>query len=117
MKITISASSDCKYWEKQWPAEYTVIGEGNAHIIKIDSRSNFQVVVSCVVVDWGKTYGIAPYPCYCIAVPEFNVVVDGYEDLLQTNHPTDSLIKRGIPAVDALTVAQVLHHAAKSLAA
>lgn len=111
MKIYLDTNKDALSWE----AEYSVIGEGNAHIVQISSLSVFDVVVARVTVDWGKEFGVEPYPRYCIAVPAFHAVADGYADLLQTGHITSTLVECGMPEVDALTVAQVLRDAAHLL--
>ena len=111
MKIYINDSTN----EQRWPAEYRVMGEGNAHIVQIESLSSITVVVAKGLVDWYVSVGIPPYYSYYVAVPNFNAVTDGYESLRQTEHLTDSLIGRGMPQADAQTVAQVLRHAADLL--
>ena len=111
MKIYINDSTN----EQRWPAEYRVIGEGNAHIVQIESLSSITVVVSRVLVDWYASIGMPPSYSYYVAVPNFNAVTDGWKSLGQTEHLTDHLIDRGMPEVDAQTVAQVLRHAADLL--
>ena len=111
MKIYIKDSTN----EQRWPAEYRVMGEGNAHIVQIESLSSITLVVSKVLVDWYASVGMPPYYSYYVAVPNFNAVTEGYESLRQTEHLTDSLIDQGMPEVDALTIAQVLRDAADLL--
>lgn len=97
----------------RWTAEYRVIGEGNAHIVQINSLSSITVVVSKVLVDWYAAIGLPPYYSFYISIPNFNATTEGYEDLRQMNDMVSELIGRGMPRVDALTVAQVLFHTAK----
>lgn len=111
MKIYINDSTN----KQRWPAEYRVMGEGDAHIVQIESLSSITVVVSRVLVDWYASIGMPPYYSYYVAIPNFNVVTDGHESLRQTELLTNTLIDRGMPEVDAQTVAQVLHHAADLL--
>ena len=111
MKIYINDSTN----KQRWPAEYRIMGEGNAHIVQIESLSSITVVVSRVLVDWYAFIGMPLSYSYYVAVCNFNAVTDGYETLRQTEHLTDSLIGRGMPEVDARTVAQVLRHAADLL--
>ena len=100
---------------RRWSAAYKIMGEGNARIVQIESLSSITVVVAKVLVDWFVSVSIPPYYSYYVSVPNFNAVTDGYETLRQTEHLTDSLIGRGMPQVDAKTVAQVLRHAADLL--
>ena len=97
----------------RWPAEYEVIGEGDARLVQINSLSNITVVVSKVLVNWYAAIGLPPYYSYYIAVPNFNASTEGYETMELAEGLADDLEARGMPWVDALTVAQVLHHAAK----
>ena len=112
MTIKIIAPSNEGYMFERWTAEYRIIGSGNARIIEIDSLSGITVVVSRVLVDWYAAFGIPPSYSYYIAVPNFNAATDGYAHLMQTAHLANDLVKRGMPRVDAQTVAQVLGHAA-----
>ena len=93
---------------ERWSAEYRVIGEGNARIVQISSLSSITVVVSKVLVDWYAAIGLPPYYSYYIAVPNFNAATEGYETMELGEGLADDLAERGMPRVDALTVAQVL---------
>ena len=101
--------------QQRWSAFYRVMGEGNARIVQIESLSSMTVVVARVLVDWLVSVSIPPYYSYYVSVPNFNVAADGYESLRQTEHLTEALIGKGMPQVDARTVAQVLHQVADLL--
>ena len=96
----------------RWTAKYQVIGEGDARIVQIESLSSITVVVSKVLVDWYASIGLPPYYSYYIAVPNFNAATESYETIELAEGLADDLTKRGMPWVDALTVAQVLCHSA-----
>lgn len=112
MKIEVIAPVREGYTFERWPAEYRIIGSGNARIIQIDSLSGITVVVSKVLVDWYASIGIPPSYSYYIAIPNFNTSTEGYDGLQQTAHLANDLISRGMPKADAQTVSQVLRHAA-----
>ena len=101
--------------QHRWLASYRVMGEGNAHLVQIESLSSITVVVGWGVVDWLVSVSIPPYYSYYISVPNLNVATDGYEFLRQTVYLTDALIAKGMPQVEAQTVAQVLRHVADLL--
>ena len=110
MKIEIVVPRDEVNEMQKWSAEYQVRGTRDVTLVDIESRSSFQVMVVRVWVDWLVDDGVEPYNRYCICVPAFRVVLDGYGDLMQTGHMTASMVEQGMPQVDALTVAQVLRH-------
>ena len=101
--------------QQRWSAFYRVMGKGNARIVQIESTSSITVVVCKVLVDWYADAGLPPFYRYYVSVPNFNAVTDGHESLQQTEHLTEALIGRGMPQVDARTVAQVLHQVADLL--
>ena len=96
----------------RWTAGYRIIGDGAARLVQINSLSSITVVVSQVLVDWYAAIGMPSYYSYYIAVPNYNVATEGYETLAMTGDLVDDLTARGMPWVDALTIAQVLRHAA-----
>jgi hypothetical protein len=100
----------------RWSAEYRVIGDGDARIVQINALSSITVVVSKVLVDWYAAIGLPPYYSYYIAVPNFNAATEGYETMELAEGLADDLAERGMPWVDALTVAEVLSHAAELFA-
>ena len=112
MVIKIIAPNDERDMLAHWTAEYRIVGSGNARVVQIDSLSGITVIVSRVLVDWYADFGIPPSYSYYISVPNFNTATEGYADLMQTAHLANDLIKRGMPRVDAQTVAQILGHAA-----
>ena len=109
-KIEIVAPKGEGYALKKWTAEYRVIGEGDARIIQINSLSGITVIVAKILVDWYAAFGLPPYYSYYVAVPNFNIATEGYDSLQQEEYLVDDLISRGMPKVDAQTVAQVLGH-------
>lgn len=113
--IDIIDPSRAEHITGRWPAEYRVIGDGDARIVQIESLSSITVVVSKVLVDWYAAIGLPPYYSYYVAVPNFNAVTEGYETLELVEDLAGDLVARGMPKVDALTVAQVLRHAATLL--
>ena len=112
-QIEIIDPNKAKHITGRWPAMYRVIGEGDARIVQIESLSNITVVMSKVLVDWYASIGLPPYYSYYIAVPNFNVATEGYETMELAEGLADDLAARGMPWVDALTVAQVLYHYTK----
>lgn len=108
--IDIIDLSKAEHITGRWPAKYRVVGEGDARIVQIESLSSITVVVSKVLVDWYAAIGLPPYYSYYIAVPNFNAATEGYEALELGEGLADDLAERGMPWVDALTVAQVLCH-------
>lgn len=111
-KIDIIDPARVEYITGCWPAEYRVLGDGNARIVQIESLSSITVVVSRVLVDWYAAIGLTPYYSYYVAVPNFNAATEGYETLEMAKDLAYDLAERGMPRVDALTVAQVLCHSA-----
>lgn len=105
-EITVKAPSDFDCGSmKEWPAEYTVYPtEGRDTLyIAIEARSSIEVVVAKV----GMPYHVVD-TYYFISVPNFGVGIPGIDTLQMTYWITEKLMNAGMPAPDAVTVAQVL---------
>lgn len=93
---------DCDIQE--WEARYQVNGHEGVKLIKIESRSAMEVVVSKVSLD---TF-IGPETSYYISSPDFGVAIPPIPTLFETFWIMEKLIHAGMPAPDAVTIAQVL---------
>lgn len=104
MGIIVKAPQDINCGNmKEWPAEYTVMfGSQDTRYITIEARSSIEVVVA-------KVKMLPPVDAYYfISVPNFGVGIPGIDTLQMTFWITEKLIRNGMPAPDAVTVAQVL---------
>lgn len=105
MEIIVKAPRDIDCDMKQWPARYTVHPSNqDTRYITIESRSSIEVVVAKVKMPY---HIVDAY--YYIAVPNFGVAIPGIGSL-QENFWIMEQLMHGMPAPDAVTVAQVLRH-------
>ena len=104
MEIIVKAPRDINCGNmKEWPAEYTVMfGSQDTRYITIEARSSIEVVVA-------KVKMLPPVDAYYfISVPNFGVGIPGIDTLQMTFWITEKLMRAGMPAPDAVTVAAVL---------
>lgn len=104
MEIMIKAPKDIDCEADQWPARYAVIGTGDVRLIRIESRSCVDVIVSKIAE---KGFP-GPQTSYYISSPNFGVAIPGIPTLQETYWITEKLLDHKMPAPDAVTVAQVL---------
>lgn len=104
MEILIKAPRDIDCDVKEWVAEYTVPATGEARLIRIKSRSSIDVVVAKIA----EKSLLGLQESYYISSPNFCVAIPNIPSLQETTWITDKLIENGMPAPDAVTVAQVL---------
>ena len=102
MNIVVNVPNGVKCGKSQWPARYTVYPYNlDTRFISIESLSCIQVVVAKVFTPWvlGSEY--------YISVPNFGVSIPGISSL-QENFWIMEHLMRGMPTMDAVTVAAVL---------
>ena len=104
MEIIVKAPKDLDCDMKQWPAQYAVLGAGEARLVRIQSRSSIDVVVAKVA----ENGFLGPQESYYISSPNFGVAIPGIPSLQETHWITEKLIGHEMPTPDAVTVAAVL---------
>ena len=95
MEIIVKAPRHIDCDMQTWPAEYTIQGACAARLIRIESRSAIDVVV-------------AKISDYYVSCPDFGVAIPGIGSLQENFWIMEQLMRSGLPAPDAVTVAQVL---------
>lgn len=104
MEIIVKAPKDIDCDMRQWPACYTVLGAGDARLVRVASRSSIDVVVAKIA----ENSFLGPQESYYISSPNFGVAIPGIPSLLETYWIMEQLINHEMPAPDAVTVAAVL---------
>lgn len=104
MEVIINAPKDMECNAEQWSAKYTILGEGEARLIRIESRSCIDVIVSKVT----ERGFLGLQTSYYISSPNFGVAIPGIPTLQETYWITEQLLDHKMSAPDAVTVAQVL---------
>ena len=109
-EIIVRAPQDIPCDQKRWDAKYRVIDDAqnpfivNPQLIRIESRSSIDVVVSRIAEN--TFLGIQNN--YYISCPNFGIAIPPISDLKETFWITEKLIRAGMPNPDAVTVAQIL---------
>lgn len=104
MEIVIRAPKDIACNAEQWSARYTVQGDGEARLVRVESRSCIDVIVAKVT----EKSLLGPQDSYYISSPNFGVAIPSIPTLQETHWITEQLLDHNMPAPDAVTVAQVL---------
>lgn len=104
MEIIVKAPKDIDCDMKQWPAQYAVLGAGEARLVRIKSRSAIDVVVTKIA----ENGFLGVQESYYISSPNFGVAIPGIPSLQETFWITEQLLRYEMPAPDAVTVAAVL---------
>lgn len=102
--IIVSVPEDVDCDRSEWDARYVVQGEENARVVRIEARSAIDVVVA-KVAEKGL---LGPQVNYYISSSNFGVAIPGIGSLQETFWIMEQLMAVGMPAPDAVTVAQVL---------
>lgn len=79
MEIIVKAPHDIDCYKMQWSARYAALGAGEARLIRIESRSAIDVVVSKLV----ENGVLGPQESYYISSPNFGVAIPGVPSLLE----------------------------------
>ncbi len=106
MEILITAPKEINCRMQRWAAEYSIPVSGETRFIRIASRSEIEVVVS----KFSEATVLGLETNYYICSPNFGVAIPGIPSLLEDHWITEQLHLHGMPASDAVTVAQVLRH-------
>lgn len=106
MAIIVTAPRDFDCGQKQWSARYTVLGAGEARLIRIESRSAIDVVVAKIA----ENGFLGSQESYYISSPTFGVAIPGSPSLLEDYWIAEQLLIHEMPAPDAVTVAAVLRN-------
>ena len=104
LEIIIKAPKDIDCDMKQWTAKYTVLGAGEARLVRIMSRSSIDVIVAKIA----ENGFLGPQESYYVSSPNFGVAIPGVPSLQETFWIMEQLLNHDMPAPDAVTVAQVL---------
>ena len=102
--INIKAPQGLECRVAEWEARYHAHGTESVRIIRIESRSAIEVVVSKVSLD--TVFGSET--SYYISTPNFGVAIPSISTLLETGWITDKLLQANMSAPDAVTIAHVL---------
>lgn len=89
---------------REWEARYTVKGQENVRALAIEARS----VIDVVVAKTTEEGYLGQQTSYYIASPNFGVAIPCISTLQDTFWIDEQLRGNGMPAPDAITVAQVL---------
>lgn len=103
-EVTVRAPKDVHCGAKEWGAQYAVVGDGAARLVRIEARSAIDVVVAKVV----ENGFLGPQESYYISSPNFGVAIPGISSLLEVFWIMEQLLNHEMPAPDAVTVAAVL---------
>lgn len=105
MEIVVKAPWH-RYDVRQWAAQYSVLGTGEARLVRIKSQSAIDVVVAKITENDFR----GSQDSYYISSPNFGVVIPGVPSLLEDHWITKQLLNHDMPATDAVTVAAVLRN-------
>ena len=94
-----------------WSAEYTVLGNRDAQIVRIKSRSSITVVIAKIMENLPL---VGTTVTYYISVPNYGIALPEIESLNESAWIVDRLLVRNMPRVDAVTIAQVLRDVLKN---
>lgn len=109
-KILIKAPADVPCDQKNWYAKYHTVHDAkdyycvNPQLIRIESRSAIDVVAARV---FEKGF-LGIQENWYISCPNFGVAIPPISSLAETHWIMEKLMHAGMPAPDAVTVAQVL---------
>lgn len=89
---------------REWEARYSMKGQGDVRVLSIEARS----VIDVVVAKTEEAGYLGLQINYYIASPNFGVAIPCISTLQDTFWIDEQLRGNGMPAPDAITVAQVL---------
>lgn len=104
MEIIVKSPTDLDCDMKQWPARYAILGAVDARLVRIESRSSIDVVVTKIA----ENGFLGPQESYYISSPNFGVAIPGISSLQEEYWITEQLLNHEMPTPDAVTVAAVL---------
>lgn len=87
-----------------WQASYKVTSADNVCLVTIDSRSAIEVVVAKLPT---RSF-LGNMTKYYVAIPNYGIAIPYITSMSESNWIAEHLIGLGMPAPDAVTIAQVL---------
>lgn len=102
--ITIKTPKGMDCDKREWSAKYGARAYPGAVVVQIESRSAISVIVTKIA----ENGLIGPLTNYYISSPNFGIAIPAISSLQKDSWITEQLLNNGMPAPDAVTIAQVL---------